>query len=167
MTHLTLSAKGLAKVRAKATELAQIPPDFRLIAQLTGFPVASVKQALSTKKWRTKPKPPAEALGPVIPENNMPTFAWEIHQATGLQVNFYRNLGDGVSEWVVVSPTNMALMLIWGRDDVCQGVQVIAAHKLQGISTTQVQARMAAKPPRAEPALDVLIEESGETDDLD
>lgn len=159
MTHLTLSAKGQARVRDKAKELGTIPPDFRLVAQLTGVPVALVKQALSAKKWRTKTKSPAEALGPVIPENNMPTFAYEIARATGLQVNFYRNIGDGVSEWVLVSPTNMGVMLVWGREDVCQGVQTLSPHKLQGISTTQLQARMAAKPPRAEPVLDVLIRE--------
>lgn len=164
MNHLTLNNAGKARVRAQATELGTIPPDFRLIAQLTGVPIPLVKQVLSGSKWRPVAKKTTEVLGPPIPENNMPTFAYEVAQATGLRVNFFRNLGDGVSEWVVVAPTNMALMLIWGREDVCQGVQALSGHKLQGISTTQLQARMAAKPPRAEPVLDVRIEENDEPD---
>jgi hypothetical protein len=163
MTHLTLNNAGKARIRAKAKELGIIPPDFRLVAQLTGYPVTLVKQTLSGKAWRPKTKETKEVLGPPIPDSNMPAFAYEIHRATGLQLNCYRNIGDGTSEWVVVSPTNMGILLVWGREDICQGVQALSGHKLQGISTTQFNARLAAKPPRAEPVLDVLME--GEEDE--
>ena len=152
MALMRLNNQGKALIRSVADQM-DLPLDFNLIAKMTGYPTTSVKAALAAQRYHKIPDQESKdkknnALGPAIRPDNLPEFVWEVCQSTGLEATFFRNIGYKVSEWLLVSPTKQALMIFWGRGDECQGIRAVAPHKLQGISSTQLEARRASRKAR-------------------
>lgn len=150
---LSLNNIGRQRVRDVADTM-ELPLDHRLIATLTGYRLADVRAVLKARKYRpntriAKDEQNQKPGSPIVDES-APQFAREVSAATGLQVQFFRNLGRGVSEWLLLGPTNITILIFYGREDILQGILPLKLTQLQGISRTQLNARRGDKKPRKE-----------------
>ena len=109
--------------------------DLEFLACATGYDKQDIKAVLVAQVDRP-PKP--------LPDS-VPRFIEEVEANTGLQCRKIKAMSDGTSEWLLLGPNNIALMLLFGAKDMLQGTQAMGPAHIQGISSTQRNARASKK----------------------
>ena len=126
--RIPLSRRARDLVLRLAKEHDTRDPEF--LAGATGYDVQNIKALLAERKVATIPQAP-----------KTPRFIEEVQNNTGLQCRRIKQLSDGTSEWILLGPNNIALMLLFGMGDLLQGCQAMGPGHIQGLSTPQREAR--------------------------
>ena len=165
---LTLNAAARSEVKAVWMALGK-DATYTDVAKVTGYSTNAIMDYMLRQSAR-KYKPSANACkGGKKKQKNpaKPQFIREVEQATGLQCQFYQKT-ENDTEWLLMSPTKVALIKLFGSSDVIVGAQVANRVALQGLTKLEQESRRAKKSLKSEPLPPELPEiESADELELD
>lgn len=139
--RIPLSPKAARKIR----ELAKQGFDVRGISQNTGFNGQDIQAVLNCNKSTVCVGGALRVRKSQLSANTKPEWVHEVENNTGLNAIFSKKLlkYTGSEEWLLMSPTNVCILIMWGKGHLIQGAHAPKRFSVQGITKAERDARVA------------------------
>lgn len=157
MAKLGLSTYARGRLRALTRQHATY--DAELLMKLTGYPLFAVREFIQElvdkdaakdrerrereqkrEAARAEARRQREVEQALVEPSEMPQFVRDCQERTGMKAIFVQKVGN-LSEWLLLSPTDVPIVRIAGASDLLQGVQPCPTSTIQGLTRAQVNER--------------------------